>query len=130
MQTGRYCEQIQKAGHDSWREGDGHSRVTGKVCGRMLEKVLFSVFDACVMWVNIRLLYPARSSVNGLETCAIFSITHMQIKNHFRFRHFRFPAPQVIFGSCSSISYVIFQRMRCDYVGFAFTSVCPNTLKS
>ena len=84
----------------------------------MLEKVLFSVFDACVMWVNIRLLYPARSSVNGLETCAIFSITHMQIKNHFWFRHFRFPAPQVIFGN---IIYVIFQRMRCDYVGFAFT---------
>lgn len=70
MQTGRYCEQIQKAGHDSWREGDGHSRVTGKVCGRMLEKVFFSVFDAYVMWVNIGLLYPARSSVNGLETCA------------------------------------------------------------
>ena len=58
---------------------------------------LFSVFDACVMWVNIGLLYPARSSVNGLETCAIFSITHMQLKNHFRFRHFRFPAPQVVF---------------------------------
>ena len=96
----------------------------------MLEKVLFSVFDACVMWVNIGLLYPARSSVNGLETCAIFSITHMQITNHFRFRHFRFPAPQVIFGSCSSISYIIFQRMRCDYVGFAFTSVLNLKSKS
>ena len=104
--------------------------VIAELQAKYVGESLFSVFDACVMWVNIGLLYPARSSVNGLETCAIFSITHMQIKNHFRCRHFRFPAPQVIFGSCSSISYVIFQRMRCDYVGFAFTSVCPNTLKS
>ena len=129
MQTGRYCEQIQKAGHDSWREGDGHSRVTGKVCGRMLEKVLFTVFDACVVWVNIGLLYPARSSVNGLETCAIFSITHMQLKDHLRLRYFRFSAPQVVFVFALRF-LVIFPRMRCDYVGFAFTSVCPNTLES
>ena len=95
----------------------------------MLEKVLFSVFDACVMWVNIGLLYPARSSVNGLETCAIFSITHMQLKDHLRLRHFRFSAPQVVF--VFSLRFlVIFPRMRCDYVGFAFTSVCPNTLES
>ena len=106
------------------------AELQAKYVGECWRKFFFPVFDACVMWVNIGLLYPARSSVNGLETCAIFSITRMQIKNHFRFRHFRFPAPQVIFGSCSSISYVIFQRMRCDYEGFAFTSVCPNTLKS
>lgn len=73
------------------------AELQAKYVGECWRKFFFPVFDACVMWVNIGLLYPARSSVNGLETCAIFSITRMQLKNHLRLRHFRFSAPQVVF---------------------------------
>lgn len=46
------------------------AELQAKYVGECWRKFFFSVFDACVMWVNIGLLYPARSSVNGLETCA------------------------------------------------------------
>lgn len=104
MQTGRYCEQIQKAGHDSWREGDGHSRVTGKVCGRMLEKVLFSVFDACVMWVNIWIALP-RSVVSEWSRNLRHLLNHSYAtKRPFAVKVLSFFCASGRFRICSSIS--------------------------